>query len=253
MSHHTSVMAGCEPFSAAGGPVGALVLHGFTGNPQSMRGLAEALAAAGFTVELPRLPGHGTSVEDMLTTRWEDWSAAAEAAYADLAARCERVVVTGLSMGGTLTVWLATRHPEIAGIAVINGLVEPIDTSIAELARDLIDKGEATMPGIGSDIADPEQKELAYELTPLPCLLSLGQAVAELTIELPHIEMPVMVLSSPDDHVVPPSNSDMLATAVRGPVERVSLDRSYHVATLDFDRDLIEQSVVEFARRVTAP
>jgi carboxylesterase len=63
--------------------------------------------------------------------------------------------------------------------------------------------------------------------------------------------MPMLVLNAPEDHVVPPTNSDMLASLVRGPVERVSLDRSYHVATLDFDRALIEARVVEFARRVT--
>ena len=57
------LLPGAEPWSAAGGPAGALCLHGFTGNPSSMRGLAEAFAAAGFSVELPRLPGHGTTVE----------------------------------------------------------------------------------------------------------------------------------------------------------------------------------------------
>src|SRR5580692_2929043 len=102
MSEH-AILAGAEPFSSPGGPNGALVLHGFTGSPQSMRGLAEALAAAGFAVELPLLPGHGTSVEDMVTTGWADWSAAAEAAYEKLAANSDRVVVAGLSMGGTLT------------------------------------------------------------------------------------------------------------------------------------------------------
>jgi carboxylesterase len=65
------LIPGAEPFSAAGGPAGVLVLHGFTGNPQSMRGLAEAFAATGFTVELPLLPGHGTKVEDMIPTRWQ--------------------------------------------------------------------------------------------------------------------------------------------------------------------------------------
>src|SRR3954447_4486711 len=104
-------MPGAEPFSAAGGPDAVLVVHGFTGSPQSMRPLAEAFAAAGFTVELPRLPGHGTSLEDMITTGWDDWSSAAEATYADLAARCSKVVVAGLSMGGTITTWLAARHP----------------------------------------------------------------------------------------------------------------------------------------------
>jgi carboxylesterase len=254
MSHHDhpQVIAGAEPFSAAGGSTGALVLHGFTGNPQSMRGLAEALAAAGFTVELPRLPGHGTTVDDMLTTGWDDWSAASEAAYTDLAARCDRVVVTGLSMGGTLSVWLAARHPEIAGVAVVNAQVESIDPSIVDLARDLIDKGETTMPGIGSDIADPDQVELAYELTPLSCLLSLSEALTVLSSDLSGLEMPVLVLSAPQDHVVPPSNGDTLAAAVRGPVERVSLDRSFHVATLDYDRVLIEERIVDFARRVTS-
>src|SRR5213080_266698 len=103
----TKVMPGAEPFSAPGGPHGALVLHGFTGNPQSMRGLAKAFAAAGFAVELPRLPGHGTAIEDMLETDWRDWSGAAESAYEKLTARCNKVVVGGLSMGGTLTLWLA--------------------------------------------------------------------------------------------------------------------------------------------------
>ena len=118
------VLAGAEPFSASGGPHGALVVHGFTGCPQSMRGLAQAFAAAGFATELPLLPGHGTSVDDMLATRWADWSGAAESAYDELAARCDRVVVAGLSMGGTITAWLATRHPEIAGLVLVNPAVE---------------------------------------------------------------------------------------------------------------------------------
>src|SRR4249920_1156269 len=100
------ILPGAEPWSSEGGPDGVLVLHGFTGSPQSMRGLAVAFAAAGFTVELPRLPGHGTSVEDFLTTTFADWSEAAELAYTDLAARCERVVVAGLSMGAMLAAWL---------------------------------------------------------------------------------------------------------------------------------------------------
>src|SRR3954449_6631554 len=125
-------MPGAEPFSAAGGPDAVLVVHGFTGNPQSMRPLAEAFAAAGFTVELPLLPGHGTAIEDMIPTGWADYSAAAEAAYQDLAGRCQKVVVAGLSMGGTLTVWLAAQHPEIAGIVLVNALVDPPDPSLKE-------------------------------------------------------------------------------------------------------------------------
>ena len=116
-----SIIAGAEPESIEGGPNGALVLHGFTGNPQSMRGIAHALAGTGLAVEMPLLPGHGTTVEDMIPTGWADWLAAAEDAYAALQARVPgRVVVTGLSMGGALTCALAASHPEIAGIAAVS-------------------------------------------------------------------------------------------------------------------------------------
>ena len=120
----TTIMPGCEPFSASGGRDGVLVLHGFTGNPQSMRPLAEAIANAGYTVELPRLPGHGTTVEDMMTTGWADWSGAADAAYRELATRCDRVAVVGLSMGGGLTAFVAEEHPDVTALVFINALVK---------------------------------------------------------------------------------------------------------------------------------
>jgi carboxylesterase len=83
-------------------------------------------------------------------------------------------------------------------------------------------------------------------------MISLMEAVTELHGRLGAIRCPVLILTSPQDHVVPPSSSDVLAASVDGPVERVVLERSYHVATLDFDRDLVEKGTVEFALRVTA-
>jgi carboxylesterase len=52
--------------------------------------------------------------------------------------------------------------------------------------------------------------------------------------------------------VVEPANSDLLAEGVSGPVERVTLERSFHVATVDYDKDQIDERAVDFARRVTA-
>jgi carboxylesterase len=245
------VLPDAEPFSAAGGPHGALVLHGFTGNPQSMRGLAQAFAATGYTVELPRLPGHGTSVADMATTRWSDWSAAADKAYEGLAGRCQTVVVAGLSMGGTLAVWLATRHPEIAGVIVINGLIEPFDPTLKAAFEQMRKEGSTTMPGVGSDLADPDAKELAYDEVPLDCLLLLLDGVEELQPHLSAVTSPVLIMNSPQDHVVPPTSSELLAKSVSGIVERLTLERSYHVATLDFDKELIEHRSIDFAEHLT--
>lgn len=247
------VLSGAEPFSADGGPHGVLVLHGFTGNPQSMRGLAEAFAAAGFAVELPLLPGHGTSIDDMLTTTWLDWSSAADAAYRRLAARCERIVIAGLSMGGTLTAWLTAEHDdEVAGAILINAAVEAAAPEFHDMLREMIRQGHTVMPGIGSDIADPDSKELAYEGTPIAPLLSLLEVQDALAARLSRITCPVLIMTSRQDHVVPPSASDVLAERVSGPVERVTLERSYHVATLDYDRDLIIERAVDFARKVTS-
>jgi carboxylesterase len=245
------VLEGAEPFSAAGGPEGVLVLHGFTGNPQSMRPLAEAMADAGFTVELPLLPGHGTSIEDMVTTRWADWSAAAERAYEELAARCSAVVVAGLSMGGTLTLWLAERHPEIAGIVLVNPLAEPPGDDVRDMLTATLESGTELAPGIGSDIAKEGTVELAYAELPLAAVLSLFEAAEDVAVDLAQVGCPVLLLSSRQDHVVEPGSGDLVAGTVSGPVERVWLERSYHVATLDYDQDEIESRALAFARSVS--
>ncbi len=247
----SEILPGAEPMSADGGPVGVLVIHGFTGNPSSMRPLAEAFVAAGYTVEMPLLPGHGTTPQDMATTGWADWSAAVDKTYADLAGRVERVVVVGLSMGGSLTCWLAIGHPELAGIVCVNPAVAPQEEMKVGVAA-LIDAGEEFMDGIGSDVAKEGVTELSYDRTPLRPLLTMFDASAEIVPQLGSIRCPLLLMNAPQDHVVPPSDSDLLAASVSGPVERVSLDRSYHVATIDHDQDLIIDTSLEFVARVAS-
>lgn len=248
MSTDLPILPGAEPYSAAGGRTGVLVLHGFTGNPQSMRPLAEAFAAAGHTVELPLLPGHGTTVEDMNTTGWEDWTAAAEAAYQDLAARSDKVLVTGLSMGGALTLWLAAEHPGIAGIVVINPFAEPDDfQELRRTALKMLEEGTEFLPGVGNDVADPDSTELAYASMPLRCLLSLMDGMEVQKPRLPQIQTPALILHSTQDHAIPPGSVKLLSERLGGPVELVELARSFHVATIDYDKEDINQRAVAFA------
>ena len=190
------IIEGAEPMSVEGGPVGVLVLHGFTGNPQSIRPLAEAFVAAGYGVEMPLLKGHGTRVEDMLDTSWADWSADAEAAYERLAARSEAVVVAGLSMGGSLTCWLAARHPEIAGIICVNPATRAAPEA-REFIEALVADGAAVMDGLGSDVADPDSPESAYPETPLRPLLSLFAAADDLQGDMSKITCPLLLFTSP--------------------------------------------------------
>ena len=246
-----NVMPGAEPDFFEGGPIGVLVLHGFTGNPGSMRTLAERLAAAGFTVDLPLLPGHGTVIEDMIATGWSDWLACVEERYAALAERCEEVVVVGLSMGGALTAWLGSEHPEIAGLVCINAVVS-VPPGMREAVQEVLASGADRFEGIGSDIAEPGVTELAYPETPLAPLLTMFDAADNLGDRMSRITSPLLIITSRQDHVVPPENSDLLAASVSGPVERIWCDRSYHVVTQDYDRETVFDATVGFATKVTA-
>jgi carboxylesterase len=247
------VMPGAEPRSIPGGPNGVLVVHGFSGNPQSMRGLAQAFGAAGFAVELPRLPGHGTSAADLATTTMEDWSGTVERVYEELVARCERVVLAGLSMGAMLAARLTAGHPEIAGLIVINGAFAAPDAAVRVGLEQVVAAGVPLIPGPGNDIADPAQTELAYPEVPPQALLSLVVALDELPAELARITCPSLVITSDQDHVVPPGSSELFVTSVAGPVEQMRLTKSFHVATLDYEASELEARAVDFAQRVTKP
>lgn len=244
-------MDGCEPMTHQGSSFGVLVLHGFTGSPYSMRGVADALANAGFSVEMPLLPGHGTSIEDMLPTRFDDWSEAAEAAFQSLSSRVERVGILGLSMGGTLTCWLAERHPEVAGIVCVNALVEYPGEEFVSSIRGVLDAGLEVLEGLGSDIKKPGVEERAYAETPVAPLVSLLEAVEGVGGNLGAISCPVLSFTSVEDHVVAPPNGEFLALMAGGPVERVLLEDSYHVATLDNDAQLVEAQSVAFFERLS--
>jgi carboxylesterase len=226
------------------GRPGALVLHGLTGSIQSIGGLPAALEAAGFDVQAPTLPGHGTSPEDLAGCGWDDWTAAAEAAYDRLA---RPVVAVGLSMGGALAAGVAASHPEVRGLAVVNPLVDPPAQSFLDTLEAFLAAGERFLPGIGSDIADPAETELAYDRLPVAAVLSMSRGLHRLHPRLAGIRCPVLILSSRHDHVVPSISGDVLAEAVGGPVERVWLENSQHVAPLDLDRDELERRVVAFA------
>jgi carboxylesterase len=243
-------MAGSEPFSHDGGPSGVLVLHGFTGNPASMRSLAELCAKAGYSVELPRLPGHGTSVEDMMTTTWADWSGAAESAYDDLAARCDAVAIVGLSMGGGLTAYLAENRPNVAGCVFINPLVKAPPAELLDGLHQLLDAGVESFESIGSDIKKEGSVESSYDATPLRPAKSLFDGIALVHDHLVRITAPSLLISSREDHVVTSDNGDDLESLASGPVERVWLENSYHVATMDNDQELVESLTMDFLSRV---
>jgi carboxylesterase len=248
------VLPGCAPVShRADAATGVVVLHGFTGNPSSMRGVAAAMMHAGYDVELPRLPGHGTSIDDMIGTRWADWYGEVARVVDDAAVRVDHVFLVGQSAGGTLALATALERPEIGGVVCINPATRVLDESTMEMVDDFIEDGLAVVPGEGSDIADPESSDVAYDGTPLRALRSLMvDGIGPITDRFAEAKMPLHVFTSRQDHVVPPTDSEHLVAGWGGPVGHTWLERSYHVATLDFDRDVVINGAVDFVARVTS-
>jgi carboxylesterase len=244
------VLPGAEPIAHDGGGVGVLLCHGFTGNPSSLASWARRLADDGRTVRVPRLPGHGTTWQELNRTRWEDWYAVVEAELVALRQRCDIVVLGGLSMGGALALRLAQQHgPDVAGLVLVNPAVKLSDPRLRLLP--VLKHLVASVPGIGSDIAKPGAVELAYDRTPLSALHSSVKAYATVVRDLPQVTQPLLLLHSPQDHLVPVrSSSTVLSRVSSKDVTEVLLPRSYHVATLDHDAELIEQTSSEFIARV---
>ncbi|MCZ3387881.1 MAG: alpha/beta fold hydrolase [Actinomycetia bacterium] len=242
---------GAEPFRHDGGPVGALLCHGFTGSPASMRPWADHLASAGLSVRLPLLPGHGTEWQQLQITRWPDWYACLERELLDLAQQCEHVFVMGLSMGGTLTLRLALERPEVvSGIAVVNASVHSKNQALRALP--VLRHVKATVPGIRNDIKKPNQDELAYPKVPLQALHSLTELWEDVAPRLGRINCPMIAFGSDDDHVVEPSNSVEIVQGVNSKdVTFIPLHNSYHVATLDNDAPLIFEQSLAFVQRIS--
>lgn len=244
------VLPGAEPYSHDGGDIAALLCHGLTGTPQSLRPWAEHLAAAGLTVRLPRLPGHGTRWQDLNRTGWQDWYAAVDRPFRELRARCSTVVVMGLSMGGTLALRLAEEHRSaVDGLVLVNPSVRSDDPRMRALP--VLKRVLPSVAAIANDIERPDRTELAYTRTPLRAVDSLRDLWRRVASDLGDVTAPLLVYRCAQDHVVGPESVELLLRAV-GSVDVTSrtLANSYHVATLDNDAVEIFAGSLDFARRL---
>jgi carboxylesterase len=241
-------LKGSEPFSANGTlPTGILVLHGYTGTTSSVLPLAKHFAQLGYHVECPRLAGHGTVWQDLNRTDRREWLTEIETALARLKLRCTSVFASGLSVGGLLTLYLAEKHPELKGIMLINPALFYRDPRLflLPLLRFLMPAVEA----VTSDIKDPSVKEIGYDRTPLQGLYQTTLLQKEVRKNLFRITQPTLILTSREDHVIPPENATLILDRISSQSKRnVWLENSYHVATLDYDRDLILSQCTDFIR-----
>jgi len=253
---------GAEPFSARGqgvrGQVGVVVVHGFTANPTGTRPLGLRLAAEGYSVEVPRLPGHGTSARDLARTRYADWRRTVVNAVTTLSRGCDRIVLVGHSMGGSIALDLAGSgdHP-LAGVVTINSLVLDRKEVLARLAPLLqhvvpfVPRDAAGMPT--DDLAKPGVDEQAYAWVSARAAQSYIAELPRIRAALAGVTCPALIVTSPEDHTVDPANGDAIADGLTGSsrVERFTTSRSYHVPLMDYDAEGLEERILAFVAGVT--
>ena len=246
-----TVQPHAQPFAADRGRVGVVLSHGFTGSPASMRPWGEFLAEHGFSVRVPRLPGHGTTWQEMNRTGWRDWYAEVEAALDDLLSRCDRVVVGGLSMGGCLALRVAQeRGRDAAAVMLVNPAVASENTQLR--AVPVLKWLLASRPGIGNDIKKPGVEEHCYDRVPLKALHEMMRMWAVTREDLPKVTQPLLMFRSAEDHVVEPLSGRIISQRVSSrDLDEHLLGNSYHVATLDHDAPAVFEESLKFLGRVT--
>ena len=248
MPQEIKVLEGAEEFAFGDGPVGALLLHGFTSSPQNMRPLGEYLAERGITVVCPRFPGHGTSWEDLSTRRSEEWVETAETAFHHLASQRDEVFLVGLSFGGAVALDLAARYPDrvdgVVGLAPFLFSKDP-----RRFLSPVIRRVVRAIPGVGNDIADPEMREIVYDKVPTGAAHHMLEYVKRAKLGLPAVRCPVLVIHSPHDHTAHPSNAQVIYDTVGSEDKNlIWLERSYHVITLDVEREQVFENTFSFIK-----
>jgi len=238
---------GGKPFHLEGNEIGVLVSHGYTGTTSGVLGLGRYLhEKEGWTILGPRLKGHGDSPEAMAKTTAEDWIRSLEEGLDTLSKRCSTIFMTGLSMGGCLTLYMSAMYPDAIKAAVpINACLYFAAPDFVKLAYDRT--APETIVGVGNDVKDPAVTEIAYRDIPVRTIREIYALMAVTRDLLPKVVCPTLVMVSPDDHVVPPANADVILAGIGAKDRRrLTLDNSFHVATIDFDKDVINEAARAF-------
>ena len=209
-----------------------LLLHGLGGTGRTMRPLADGLAAQGHVVHAPTLPGHGSTAEALEHVGWADWLEAALA----WPAHTRPDAIVGQSMGGSLALAVAARSGCGAVVAINPPAPNPDAVDGLEWRQS---RGHHWVDG-----PPLAEGEAGYTRMPISALLQMAVGVA--ATDLAAVRAPLLLVTSVHDDVVDPAGAEVIAAAVAGPVSRLLLGHSGHVATLGPDLALLTAAIAEF-------
>ena len=256
-------------FTLRGGRTGFLLVHGLAGTPIELKFVAKGLAREGFTVHCCQLAGHCAGEEDLAATRWPDWFADVAAALDRLRAQCDSVIAGGLSMGAVLALHLAAQRPrEVDGLVLYSptfwydgwaipwyrfllklGIHTPVGRNYRFVEREPYGiKDPYIRSVIAGAIMSGDSAEAGLYATPSRSLRELWRLVDVVSAELPAIDSPTLLVQAREDDVSSLANAVHLQRRLGGLVDTLVLDDSYHMVTIDRQRDLVIERTLAFAR-----
>jgi carboxylesterase len=243
-----AITAWSAPGSGENSKIGIVLVHGFTSTPSVVRPWAEFLNSHGFTVRVPLLPGHGTSIADLDNVSWKQWPAEIEIQINHLLIDCEKVFLCGFSMGAAASLHVAARYQsQLNGLILVNPMIhrKNVWPPAVKIAARLV-KSFGTA---GSDIKVGDVIQWKYDRTPMRAAHQLLRLLEETRPLLPTIKLPLLLFRSTIDHTLPASNSEIILSSIGSNQKReITLHNSYHVAPLDHDQEQIFSESLKFIR-----
>jgi carboxylesterase len=236
------------PFFWEGGAQGILLVHGFTATVAEVRPLAERLRPDGYTIAAPLLPGHYTEPADLNRVRWQDWVGAVEEMYQRLKTQCERVVVGGESTGGLLSLYLASQHPEVAGILLYAPALR-----LTLRRRDVLRLYLAApfRPWVPKQNIDSNELWQGYPVNPLKGTIQLLALQRQMRPRLKEIHQPVLIVQGQKDTTVHPGVPEMIYQGISSTIKEMYwMERSAHCVILDCELEQVTQINRQFLEKV---
>ena len=244
------------PFFLAGNQIGCLLLHGLGATARDMRFVGERLHARGWTVSAIHIAGHGTSLDDFARSTRQDWYASARDGLLHLRQHASHIVTIGQSMGALLALQLAVEHPDtVAAVGLLAPAlvlsrwwlqwIAPALPLLSRLERYRSVVRESDVADALARAANPSKPMPVHAIHELLLLQRHARAI------LPRVSQPVIVLQSRQDHTCPLANVDILKRGLGGPLDAVILDESYHVLSIDVEKERVALELVAFVERVT--
>ena len=241
------IISGAESFFMKGASHGALLIHGFTGNPAELLLLGEYLHSKKFTILGIRLAGHGTNERDLLRMTREDWINSVLDGFSILSGCCDKISVIGHSMGSLLALNLSLlrKFNQLVTMAAPIFIDESLNLNLLPPREMCQDKYARKRPR--NLINVPAAANYTYRKMPLISIHELVDLIADIKKNLSKVIVPIMILHGKEDHTAKIESANYIFDNVASIQKQLHLiDSMGHLLPLKEGREEIFELIANF-------